>query len=561
MFDIPLFRENILFNLEHFFKFYLTTRNWWVWMGFVFIVMALALLALKKTLSKNNLYRESFEKEEFCFCKKNRADVISLFLLTASFVVTALYMYSLENSLFENYDLMAINTTMIMKDGLKAMFDYSRVAPLSFWYMNILYAVTHNIFIIKGFVLAQLALAVWLLYKVFSFIPVSKRLMMLSVFLLTPTMLQTSNIIYIERSLFIWMALSLISVRDYCKTGKFLWAVLFVLCMNFAIYVKETAILFYCGLLVASLAYNIWNEKFTLVDFIHPIKTIKKMPLEFLTGLSLFLYAVIYFILLSLRVNYGKGNSFSLVYLLEYYKAEIILMLISCGVALRQMGKNKTFSNNPIFCSGGFLFAGGCVMLAIIFGLKIAPISPHLNERTYYMVIPVLFSIAYLFAKINNKYILGALTALILVYSFAENYRLYKKEPGHFYREVAEFFEKNLSKTEPNAVYLVEKPFCDDFWRNTWMVEVWSSAYLYYFKNYNISFKYLNKEFYKHTFVPVKKEMDPYFFRMYPWGMPDSGDWLVIHKQALPEDLEKFRNFVTEKPIFENGLFEVYHIQ
>ena len=93
------------------------------------------------------------------------------------------------------------------------------------------------------------------------------------------------------------------------------------------------------------------------------------------------------------------------------------------------------------------------------------------------------------------------------------------------------------------------------------MVECWASAYLYYFREYNINFKYLNKEMYKHTFVPVRKELDPYFFRMYSWGMPDSGDWLVLHKQAAIEDLEKFRVFVKNPPVFENKLFEIYRIQ
>ena len=561
MFDRPLFRENIIYNLENFFKFYLTTRYWWIWLGIVFFIITLFLFFLRKQLRNNKTYAKAYDEDVFCFCRKKTEDILSFLFLIGSFIITAVYMFSLENSFFENYDTMSMNTTMILKKGVKAMFDYSRIAPLSFWYMNILYAVTHNIFMIKGFVLLHLALAIYILYKVFEFIPVPKRLMMLGVFLFTPTMFQTSNIIYVERSLFLWVGLSLIAARNYGKSGKLLWAATFLFCMNFAIYVKETAILFYFGLLISSFIYNIWKENFTLSSFIHPVKTIKNMPIEFLMGLSLLLYAAIYFLMLSLRTNYGKNNTFSLWYLLDYYKEEIFLMLSTLGVLVTQTIKNKKLEYNPLFRRGGFLLGALSVMLCIIFALKLAPISPHLNEKTYYMAIPVLFCLAYLFSVLNGKRILGALVLVILTYSFVQNYKIYKKEPGHYYREIAEFFAKNLSKNEANSIYLVEKPFCDDFWRNTWMIEVWSSTYLYYFNEYNIGFKYLNKEFYKRTFMPVRPDLDYYFFRMYPWGMPDSGDWLVLHKQADTEDLEKFRAFVKDTPLFENKLFEVYKIQ
>ena len=362
--------------------------------GIVFVVLAVGFFLLRNSLKNNSGYAHSFDPENCTFSWHSYSDIGALILLISAFVMTAIYSFSLENSLFENYDLMTVNTIMPLTKGVTPVFDYYRIPPLSFWYLNFLYAVTENIYLIKLFVLAQLGLAIFLLYILFRFIPVAKRLIMLAVFMMMPVMLQTTNIIFIERSLFIYLAAGLICAQNYCKTGKLKWAAWFLFFMNFSIYVKETAILFYFGLISTSIIYQIWNEQINLKSFLHPFRTIKQMPLEFLMILSLFLYSVIYFLLLSLKVNYHVDNSFSLGFLLDYYKFELIFIATASLILGLNTFKSLNSSANPLFSSGSFLFGGICVTAGVVFVLHLAPISPHLNTRTYYLVIPMLFSLA-----------------------------------------------------------------------------------------------------------------------------------------------------------------------
>ncbi|MCQ2740861.1 MAG: glycosyltransferase family 39 protein [Alphaproteobacteria bacterium] len=561
MFDMPFFQDDILNNIINFNKFYFTSRLWWGWIIVVFVFLGGAFILLRNTL-RNPQYYQSFYQDSSFFFQNSRSEKIAFAVLLTAFIITGIRMFSLENSLFENFDLMAINTTQIMKYGLQSAFNYYRISPLAFWYLNFLYAITQNFILIKTFVLCDLALMIYLLYRLFDFIPVTKRLCFLALFLLTPTMLETSNIIFIERSLFIYLALSLICAKKYCSTGKLKWAVGYLFFANFAIYTKETSILFYFGILSFSIFYNIWNGVIILKSFIHPFKTIKSMPLEFLTGLSLFFYAALYFLLISLTENYKSDNSASVLELILYYKFELCVCLI---VGIFFLKNSDIFKNdkNPLFSMQSYYVGGIFVLICIIFFLKLSPISPHLNGRTYYLVIPLLFSLGYMAYKIRNHCILILITLLISGYSVRQDITSYQQEQGKYYREIAEFFAENLDKNASETIFLEEKPFSKKPTQNVWMIEVWSSAFKYYFKDYNINFK-----FYTDYIKLLGNEHSSYshlqgalYFNVYAWIYPNPGDWLVINRSIHEQKLEHFADYRKEKPQFQNKLFEVYKVK
>ena len=561
MFDMPLFQDNILDHIIAFNRFYFMSHPWWIWMLIVLVFVGSAFFLLRKNLSAPQYYKSFYQDISYSFLDI-LPDRLALVFLLIAFAATGVWMFSLENSLFENYDLMAVNTTRILEFGVKSSFSHYRICPLAFWFLNFLYALTQNIFLIKTFVLCDLGLMTYLLYKLFNFIPVSKRLALLALFLLTPTMLGTANIIFIERSLFIYLALSLICAKKYCSRGKLKWAVGYLFFANFAIYTKETSILFYFGILSFSIFYNIWNGVIILKSFIHPFKTIKSMPLEFLTGLSLFFYAALYFLLISLTENYKSDNSASVLELILYYKFELCVCLIAGIFFLKNSDIFKN-DKNPLFSMQSYYVGGIFVLICIVFFLKLSPISPHLNGRTYYLVIPLLFSLGYMAYKIRNHYILILIALLISGYSVRQDITSYQQEQGKYYREVAEFFAENLDKNASETIFLEEKPFSKKPTQNVWMIEVWSSAFKYYFKDYNINFK-----FYTDYIKLLGNEHSSYshlqgalYFNVYAWIYPNPGDWLVINRLIPEQKLEHFADYRKEKPQFQNKLFEVYKVK
>lgn len=64
--------------------------------------------------------------------------------------------------------------------------------------------------------------------------------------------------------------------------------------MNLAIYTKETVILFYAGLLAVDVLYLVFRGTVKPASFLHPFKTAKELPLEFIMFQSMAVFAFIY---------------------------------------------------------------------------------------------------------------------------------------------------------------------------------------------------------------------------------------------------------------------------
>lgn len=557
MFEKPLLQDNILDNLIFFNRLYLMSSPWLIWIGIVFLVLACAVFLLRKPLVTAPAYSDAADLSVHPFNKTQKSDWLGAAALIAAIVLTAARMFGSENSLFENFDLMAVNTTRTMLLGVVAPFDEIRVAPLSFWYLNSLYAVTQNIYLIKTFVLMQLILAFALLYYLFDFIPVTKRLVMLALFALSPTMFSTANIIFAERNVIIALAASLIFAKRYCRTKKLSSFSGFLFFMTVAIYTKETSCLFFGGILAASVLWNIWAENITLKSFLHPFRTIKTFPVEFIAALNLFLYATIYFLMIQPTKSYAAYNTFEPVFLLLHYKFELILLATALLLCLVSCYKTRNTPINPLFRNSGFLCGAALLACGIIFGIKIAPASPHLYGKTYYLVLTLLFSLSYLFEHLQNKKVLCLLTLVLAAYSLPENLKQYRGEVGGYYRETAEFLAQNLSKEQTNIIFIAEKKFEREN-LTIFVILAHSSAYRYYFKDYSFIFKSVTPLFFFN--FPDKSVMEAVYFPIIPrQKVPSAGDWLILNKEESYPDIE--RAVEKQTPLFENKIFKVYHVK
>ncbi len=127
MLQEPLFQENILSTILRNFDFYLFGSNW--------LPYALGLLALL-SLTVLTLKWAGAEKENYLFPPHhipfNRYNQSGLYFCLLCFGIYAFNVFSLDNTLFNNYDLMSLNTTFIFEKGVAATYANNRLAPVSF---------------------------------------------------------------------------------------------------------------------------------------------------------------------------------------------------------------------------------------------------------------------------------------------------------------------------------------------------------------------------------------------------------------------------------------------
>ncbi len=561
MFEAPLLQDQIWSNLIKFNITTLVSRLWVPWMLIVAIILGCFIWLLRHQIRTSPAYFNLFHNTIYTFRPHKKRDWAALFMLLAALASTLFYMYNTENSFFENFDLMALGTTRSLVSGVVPNFDYARITPLAFWNLSSLYAITQNMYVIKGFVFAQLLLAIWLMYCFFDYIPAARRLIFLAVFILTPTMLLTSKIVFPDREIIIALMAALLCAKKYSQTSKLRWVAWFLFFMNVAIYTKETCILFFFGILITSVLYNIWNEKITLRSFLHPWQLIKEMPLEFLIALCLLMYSVIYFVLQTpnesnIYLNNGRHQWQSL---LNYYQFELAVCIAAVCVLLLRAKRYYDTLINPMF-RGGLVIGSLVIAFGIVFVLQTAPNSPHLVGKTYYLLLTLLFALAYIFEHIRSRLVLAVLSVAILFYSAVKNIEASKQEIGVYYRETAEFLAQNMNKNDINFLFIIEKPQAThDI--DQWIIEAWSTIYRYYFKDYKLIIK-SNQHLIKTVsdLVHLQQFRLQIYTPIVPIEKPTKGDWVIINKNNYrPETLEIRKN-IPQKPVFENKLFEVFRL-
>lgn len=558
MFEKPWFQENIWQNFINFNLTYLTSRPWLYYLLPLFVSLIILALILKKILKNSENYKSLFNKNKYIFNKQNKLDWLALFTLIISVVFAESYIFLGEHSLFENYDLMAINTTRSMRIGLVPNFDFVRITPFAGWFLSCLYAITQNIILIKDFVLLQIFIMIWCLYAFFNYIPVAKRLFMIALIIIIPTFLQTTNVIFPERDMIIVVMLSLICMRKYSLTKKFVWLISFLLLLNIGLYIKEPCVFLYFGIMITSLLYHIYVGNITIKNCINPLKIIKTMPLEFLIGLSLLVYYTIFLILQQGENLYVNANNQSIDKQLITYHLELLLMLISCGLLVLKNFKIEKKMTNPMFGSG-LLIGSLCIVFFIVVIFRLAPTTPHLADKGYYLLLPTVFFIAYIFENISSWRWLAIFSIVLTIYSIYLNINYFNKSSGKYYREVAEFMAENTSPKETNSIFMQEGPYRTKMlWQ--WIVETWATSYRYYFNDRVFTFKsdvhYLDRNVVQK--LQLFNRMHSIYFPIIPQPLPLKEDWMIINKNNNSTKASNLRDEYKENLVYENKLFEVY---
>lgn len=550
MLQEPLFQENILSTILRNFDFYLFGSNW--------LPYALGLLALL-SLTILTLKWAGAEKENYLFPPHhipfNRYNQSGLYFCLLCFGIYAFNVFSLDNTLFNNYDLMSVNTTFIFDKGVAATYANNRLAPVSFFDLNFLYAITHNFTLINIYVILKQALILWLLFNLLDYISIKTRLLLIGTITLLPAMFWINNIIFPEQNELIFLLSSFICLRRYTQKHQFRYLWLYCFLALLAVYTKETAIIFYFGILIYNLLYYVFHDKINYHNLFRPWLIAKAFPFEFITFLIGLSFALFYFH----TVNSMSENAYvqlrqkPLFDLIKLFKTEIILTVIAWIVFIKKFFKKEDFS---ILINEAFLFGATSILLFLLFILKMDAGVPHIAHKTYYAVLCSIFSIIYISSNLKNI-VLYIIFTIIICWSSAVNYNFHHKENGIYYHQIADFMAKEL--TVKSQITISFAPTAEPL---PWIYETWSAAFKYYFPDKNITFKFPWLE----KIQGIETSM--YFYRRYFEAgkmtkispePPSPGDYYIIKKTS--PDYKRDKQNINLPPVFENQIFEVYLIR
>lgn len=552
----PLFQDNILQTIVRNFT---NSFNYGYWfysflaiIAFIYIFYCL----LTKIGKQKVLYPNLFNQDIYNFDKQNKLDWLTLAFPALGFVILAMCIYSLDDTLFNNYDLMSISTTNAFSRGmLPSIVFMNRFQPTAFWDMNIIYAITHNYNLINIYLIAQAVIISYLLYIFLTSIPVKRRIILIGCCIICPTFFWLSNAIFCEMFILIYILGSLLAIKKFSVSGKAKYLWFYILLMNMAIYAKETVILFYFGILACSILYNVFIEKINLNSFIHPFRTMKQLPLETLMFLSMALFALAFLVTTASieENNYLDIRNSQIIDMLLLYKFEIVLTLMASFIALFKIFRGK-INNNPMF-EEGIILGSLVIVLLIILKFKLVPILWHVELKTYYMILPAIFSMIYIVKNIKSRVFISLFFTGIIIYSTIANYKIYQNEQGIYYHDVAKFMGSDFDKKEKNKIFLTTNSE-----KIVWAASTWSSSYKHYFPDYKIVFKYPDFQVENFLFLFTSGYLHMYNV-LSKADKPEAGDYYVVKKTPkIAEDMELIKGMKYEK-VHENKIFEIYKIK
>lgn len=282
MIEIPWLRSDVAANIRNNFAFYFGYERFGLYAACVAAVIVLNCMAVKFFFAGE--YRFSAGDRRFFFNRKDKTELAGAAALAFSFLLYALNLFSLELSVFGNYDQMVVNNILDMRRGLQPVFTSMRFNPAAGIDHNIIYGITHHYALIGGWVLLKQALCLWLLYRFFVFVPAVRRLFMLAAVNFLPAVFWVNGIVYSEQNTLIFVLLSLTALQKYDGRHGLRQLLWFALWANLAIYTKETNIFVYFGILLYLVLAKVWAGKITLRSFLSPFKTVAGMPAEFCTA-------------------------------------------------------------------------------------------------------------------------------------------------------------------------------------------------------------------------------------------------------------------------------------
>ncbi|MBR1648360.1 MAG: hypothetical protein IJ689_02035 [Alphaproteobacteria bacterium] len=533
MIEEPLLKDNILSNIYHNFAYWLNYDELYYYLGLgtaiiIFLSFGMAAFCQGKY--------PPFIPE----IKKEKLKIISLLTLVLSFGVYLFSVFAANSSVFSNFDMMTIDYIDSMKQGIKGAFHKWRFTPLHGVDYNLIFAISSNTAFINIYIAFKQLLILYLLNIFLSFLESNKRLLILAVINLVPAVFQINSTIFPEQNIAVFVLLSLILLVKYQKTSQKSCLLWFAICMNLAIYSKETVILFYFGILLCLILQAVISGKITLNKMLHPLSLLRQFPIELIMVVSMFVYTSGYMLLTvygEQENRYLDTHSFFFDEILRCYAAELILNFIALAVMLYKTVSSKRF----YILWDGLIIASG-VITAVIFYLQIAPVSD--TFLSYYLYLPAMFCVAYILGECRKTYFAGLLMIISFLYC---DYQTFERYQGKDRKNVAEFIT-DLAKQKETFVYMQSSESSDYKW---WKIMAWSSALKYSFPDTELILK-SDFNFYK----VYQREKDK-FIEKRQVRFPQAGDYVLANKIIDP-DYEPWGDYQI---VYENKSYVIYYLK
>ena len=524
MYTPPLFEPNILSTLLRNFSFYFRDGYW----GYVFLVI-MGLILFPFIWLRAHPAAFSFPDRIYLF--NSRSDKMSAVWAFLAFIILCAITYSQEMSLFANFDLMSIGTTVNFAEGKGTGISDIRFSPFGNVELNLFYAVSHNMYIVSGMVLGETALLLYLFYRLFDFIPVSRRLYALALAAFYPALVWINNPIFPERLMLIFICASLLMLKKYLAAPRTSLLILFCILMNLAIYTKETVILFYAGLLAVDVLYLVFRGTVKPASFLHPFKTAKELPLEFIMFQSMAVFAFIY-LLFGLGI---ESNLYVSAHISDEAWKKYYLEIFVCFSALTALVSSQKAT--PLLLG---LLGGSLVLLFFV----VWKLGIH-NENTasYYAIVSGLFSLFVFFYAAEKKSVLTLFGFAFLAISAIQNISLYRKQNGDTYHDTARFLSRLTTDQKPLSVF-VKDSLNGKY--ESYIIDCYRSAYKFYFPERNFVFK---------TNSAADRQNNILKFPLKYQERPQPGDIYVENKFYGTDVPENF------KLLHENRIFRIFQIK
>ena len=535
----PLFNDDILISIYRHFNFFFT------WSGLiVYAAIVLAVLFLNWLLVRFLFKREKLSllpDARYAFVDAPAAKWGGVTALALSFAAYAAATLTQENTLLNNFDLMSVNAIKNMYWGNLPIVDPIRFTPLSNLDQNLVYAVTRNYAVIDYWIVFKQFICLFLLYRFFSFIPVVRRLFLLAVINFLPAVFVVNNMIHTEQLILIFVLLSFMFLDKYAATQRASYLLWFTVFANLAVYTKETAVLFYAGLLGYMILRRVFCGEIGLESFLSPFKTVARMPAEYMLFWTLFIFLTCYLLLQDPRVDdaYLQTHHAALPVVVAINKLVLGLNVLALLLWSVKTLRRKEEKNN-LLCEGVLL---GCTLVTavVVFKLQVVVIPDY--YKTYYLYLQAVFCSGYIFSFFRRRLWLWALFSPIVLYAGYVNYNTYMREEGEARRGVAEFIVSR-AENEAVSIYVYSQEMTAHRW---WKVTGWAAALKYLYPAGDIVFKTALR----FSDFHVENDMDSYEVRVAP---PVPGDYILVHKINSPS-FEPGKNYV---PVYENEVYTIY---
>lgn len=535
----PLFNDDILVSIYRHFSFFFTYSDLIIYAALVFFVLFLNWLLVCFLFKKEKM--AFLPAQKYAFADAPRAKWIGSAMLFLSFAAYAAATLTQENTLLNNFDLMSVNAIKNMYWGNLPIIDPIRFTPLANIDQNLVYAITRNYAVINCWILLRQLICLLLLYRFFVFIPVVRRLFMLAVVNFLPAVFVVNNMIYTEQLIIIFVLLSFMFLDRYAVTQRASYLLWFTVFANLAVYSKETAVLFYAGVLGYMILRRVFCGEIGLESFLSPFKTVARMPVEYMLFWTLFVFLTCYLLLQDPRVDdaYLQTHHAALPVVVAINKLVLglnVLALFLWAVKALQRKEEK----NGLLCEGTLL-GSTLVTVIVIFKLQVVVIPDY--YKTYYLYLPAVFCSGYIFSFFRRRLWLWALFSPIVLYAGYVNYNTYMREEGEERRGVAEFIVSR-AENEAVSIYVYSQEMTAHRW---WKVTGWAAALKYLYPAGDIVFKTALR----FSDFHVENDMDSYEVRVAP---PVPGDYILVHKINSPS-FEPGKNYV---PVYENEVYTIY---